>query len=89
MEVCKIMLGMGADPRIKNSGGRTAAELISAVKSDKGKELYEYLKKTEEERAELEMAFKRAHVEKKDDDDDNNDDVEEEDEEEEKEDVLR
>jgi hypothetical protein len=48
--------------------------------------LNEYLKKKEEERAELEMAFKRAHVEDINSDNDDAEDEEEEEEEEEEDD---
>jgi hypothetical protein len=68
--VCKILLAHGADARIMNNYGDIASDLIPNVDSDKGRELYEYLKSIEEERAELEMTFKRAHVEKEEEEDD-------------------
>jgi hypothetical protein len=77
MKVCELLLGTGADARIKNRAGKIAAELIPNVDSEKGRELYEYVKKVTEERAELEMAFKRANVEKEDDDDDEEEEEEE------------
>jgi hypothetical protein len=78
MDLSKILLANGADARIKNSDGQIAAEVIPDVDSDEGRVLYEYLKKQEEERAELEMAFKRAHVEGTNSDNDDDDDDEEE-----------
>jgi hypothetical protein len=80
MDVCKILLASGADARIKDGDGKTAA-VIPDTNSDKGRELYAYLKKIEEERAELEMAFKRAHVEDTNSDSDDVDEDEEEEEE--------
>jgi Ankyrin repeats (many copies) len=82
MDVCTILLTRGADARIKSNDGKTAADLIPAVDSDTGRELYEYLKKIEEERADVEMTFKRAHVENIDSDSDDEDDDIEKDEEE-------
>jgi hypothetical protein len=70
MDLCRILLASGADARIKTSDGKTAAELIRDVDSDNGRVLYEYFMKQEEERVELEMAFKRAHVEDTNSDDD-------------------
>jgi hypothetical protein len=82
MEVCKLLLGAGADARIKNRAGKTAAELIPDMNSDEGRELYKYFKKQEEERVELEMSFKRAHVEDTNSySDDEDDDVEKDEEE--------
>jgi ankyrin repeat protein len=48
IEACKTLLARGADARIKNSDSKTAAELIRDVDSDRGRELYEYFKKIEE-----------------------------------------
>jgi hypothetical protein len=78
--VCKILLARGADARIKNGNGKIAAELIPDVHSGEGRVLYEYFNKQEEERVELEMTFKRAHVEDIDSDDDDQDDEEDEEE---------
>jgi ankyrin repeat protein len=63
IDVCKILLASGADARIKNSDGKIAAELIPNVDGDYGRELHDYFKKQEDERAELENTFKRVHVE--------------------------
>jgi hypothetical protein len=93
--VCKILLVAGADARILNTNGQAPSAKVRHWEPER-KELYEYLKSAEKERVDVEMAFKRAHVENEDEgngDDDNEseeeeeegvyDDVEEEEEEEE------
>jgi hypothetical protein len=82
--VCRILLEAGADVRIRNNDGQApSAKVRNWESKPERKELYEYLKSAEKERAEMEMAFKRAHVENEDEGNGDGDDNENEEEEEE------